>query len=293
MAYILWALVNIGDKYVVGKRITNPYFYAVVGFFAGTISLVVLPFIDFYIPSLYILFWLFLSSLGFFAGAFLYLKAMSIEEVSRISILFNFLGIFTLILAWIFIGEKLNNMQLTAFGLWLCGSIFASLHFNAGKFKISKALILMLTSCFFYASYDVINRYLMVNNYISFSLIFVYLNFFILFFCSILFLSSKFRTEWKKNIQGILDWKLILIVLGIAAFSRFGVLLHNKAVSLGPVALINVMEGFQTILVFIFAGLISWLAPKYIKEEWDAKNFLLKFLALIFMVAGIVVLNVM
>ena len=51
-APFLWALVNIGDKYVVGKRITNPYFYAVVGFFAGTVSLIILPFINFYIPIL-------------------------------------------------------------------------------------------------------------------------------------------------------------------------------------------------------------------------------------------------
>lgn len=292
LAYFLWTLTNLGDKYVVGNRITNPYVYAVVGFFASTIGLIVLPFVDFYIPSLTVLFWLFISSFAFFVGAFLYLKSMAGEDVSRVAILFNFLGVFSLIFAWIFIGEKLNINQFVAFILMLLGSIFASVHFHVGKFKISKVLIFMLLACACYAFYDVVNRYLVINQLASYSIIYIYLNIYIVIFCLLFFLSGKFRKVWKTNLKGVLNWKLILIVVLVGACSRFGSLFHTKAISLGPVALINAMEGLQSIMVFGLAILISYLAPQYIREETDKKNLLLKFLALVFMIAGIVVLNV-
>lgn len=292
LAYFLWTLTNLGDKYVVANRITNPYVYTVIGFFASTIGLVVLPFVDFYIPSFTVLFWLFISSLGFFVGAFLYLKSMASDDVSRVAILFNFLGVFSLIFAWIFIGEKLNFNQFVAFILMLLGSIFASLHFHVEKFRISKVLIFMLLACACYAFYDVVNRYLVINQLASYSIIYIYLNIYIVIFCLLLFLSGKFRKAWKSNLRGVFNWRLVVIVILVGACARFGSLFHTKAISLGPVALINAMEGVQSIMVFCLAILISYFAPQYIKEETDKKNLLLKLLALVFMVAGIIVLNV-
>ena len=291
-AACLWALVNVGDKYVVGNRITNPYVYTVVGFLAGTVGLVILPFVNFYVPSLYVLLWLFISTLGFFVGTFFYLKAMSGEEVTRLMILFNSLSIFTLLFSWFFIGEKLTAYQLVAFGLLLAGAVFSSLHFNSGKVKFSVVFVWAMLSCVFYAVYDVVTRYLVVNNFISYDLVFVYLTFFITGFSLLLFVFGKFRRNWKGNLKGVFTWKLLLIIFGIMAASRVGTLLHAKALVSGPVSLVVVTEeATQSLMVFILAGLISWLAPKYIKEEWDKKNLLFKLVALILVIVGIMFLN--
>jgi drug/metabolite transporter (DMT)-like permease len=293
-AATLWALVNLGDKYVVGQRITNPRVYTIVGFLAGTLGLVILPFVHFYVPSFYVLFWLLIANLGFFIGTFFYLKSMSGEEVSRLMVIFNSLSIFTLLFGWLFIGDKLSTTQLLAFALLLGGAIISSLHVKQNnKIKFSTVFVWAILSCICYATYDVVVRYLVANNFIDYSLVFVYLTFFISGLSLLMFLSKKFCLAWKENLRGVFTWKLILIIIGIMVASRFGTFIHGKALVSGPVSLVVVIEeSYQSILVFILAGLISWLAPKYLKEEWDRKNLLLKLAALILMVAGIVVLNV-
>ena len=84
---------------------------------------------------------------------------------------------------------------------------------------------------------------------------------------------------------------MLWIVLIIAVLDSLGILFNFKALSLGPVALVFAMESFQAIFVFIIVMLLTWLAPKIIKEKFDFKNGLLKAVALILMVVGIVILN--
>jgi len=105
------------------------------------------------------------------------------------------------------------------------------------------------------------------------------------------FFFKKFRRQFALEKKSY-TWQVLLLLVIIALLSRTGVFLNIKAISQGHISLINVLEGAQSIMVFVLAILLTLLAPKYIKEEWDKKNLLLKLMALILMVVGIVVLNV-
>jgi hypothetical protein len=134
-------------------------------------------------------------------------------------------------------------------------------------------------------------RYLLTNGY-PFSSAFVW-NAFLLGVYSILVLlfNKKLRCDFYKEKGNLLVPKVLLVVLIVNIISRIGTLFNTWAISLGPISLVNAMEGFQVIFVFLVAVILSIFMPKIIKEEIDRKNIIVKIIALVFMLVGILVLN--
>jgi len=291
-ARFLWAWTNIGDKYLLTNKVKNPVVYLVIGFLADA---VLVPVWLWYGVVWYgwANFWLIiLEAIFFFVATFFYILAMQREEVSRINLLWNLMPLHGLWLSWIFLGEVLQAKQLIALFILLIGSVLAGIHISKekNKFKVSKSFWLMMIATLLYVSCDTVTRYL-TNNGISPLQLAGYQMTVLPILAGIFFLFKKFRFQFnaeKKNY----NWKILLALLMIALFSRTGVLLNIKALSLGHISLINVLEGAQSMMVFVLAILLTFFAPKFIKEDWDKKNLLLKLVALVLMVVGIVVLNV-
>jgi drug/metabolite transporter (DMT)-like permease len=78
LTHLFWGLTNIGEKYLVDKEFKNPFVYVFLGFVAGLQGLVVIPFVDVYLPNPQVLFWIFIASLGFCSGVLFYIKAVQI-----------------------------------------------------------------------------------------------------------------------------------------------------------------------------------------------------------------------
>ncbi len=117
IAYLLFALSNIGDKLVVSKYKTEPIVYA---FYVGILGIVSVWLIPFGVKGLP----LFLFILSLFAGAafvaalFFMYKALSLGETSKaITIMGSSSPIFTFTLANIFLHEQLKINELFAFVL--------------------------------------------------------------------------------------------------------------------------------------------------------------------------------
>lgn len=64
------------------------------------------------------------SSVVYTAAFLLYVKSISIGEVSLVSPLYNFSGFFLLILTWLFLGEPVTLMKAAGIGLLLYGASF-------------------------------------------------------------------------------------------------------------------------------------------------------------------------
>ena len=88
-----------------------------------------------------------------------------------------------------------------------------------------------------------------------------------------------------------LSIKIVAAIILVNILSKLGMLFNIKAISLGPVALVNSLEGSQMIMVFLITILLTIFAPKIIKEEIDRKNILLKLSAIAIMVVGVVILS--
>ncbi|MFA6426947.1 MAG: EamA family transporter [Candidatus Magasanikbacteria bacterium] len=286
-AHFLWAWTNVGDKYVVEKRIQDPYVFTFLRWIFGILVIIIIPFIDFYVIETKFLLLLAFTGFIYFYGAIPYVKALGMEEISRVNVLWNFVPIFTFVIAWIFIDQKLYGFQLLAFFLLLFGSILASIHITKGFFKLSKALFWMMFASVIYATYATIFSY--VTQFVPFLLAFVWMTIFMLLSSVFLFFSKNFRSNLNQTFHHI-DSKLGLFLCALSITDYVAVGINIWALSLGPAALVFAFEGMQTIFVFSIAVLFSIFIPHILKEELDKKNVFLKIVALVLMLCAIIIL---
>jgi len=290
LARLFWSVAGVSEKYLIEKKFKSPIVYLVIGFFAGLTSMIIIPFVGFKLPPINLLLLNSLAAFCFFIATYFYVKVVQLEEISRINLWWNITPIFTFLIAWLAIGERLSSTQLLAFALLVSGAVVTSLHAIGKKIVVSHALYLMLICCFFYACHDVIVRY--ISSYIPFSTIYIINTILFCVFSLFFFLSRQFRNQFKQQHVSVgYPISLIAIIIIVALLSRAGIVANLKAISLGPVALVGATEGFQSLFVFIIAVLLTLFFPKIIKEEIDKKNVLLKIGALILMVFGVVVLS--
>lgn len=263
-AHLFWAVGNVGDKYILGNKIKDPYFYLVLSFIVNIVVIFLVPFVKFYTPELKLMILIALAAmLSFFAG-FLYIKAIQIEEVTRISIWWNMIPIFTLFIGWVTIGQKLTNIQIIALIILISGAIIGSIHLKDRKIKFSKAAWLMIASCFLCSVYAIIFSY--VLRIIPFVVVFIWMNIFICLYALAFLLIQKFRTSFVQNIKQ-LNKNLITIIVFLALLNIIASFFNVWALSLGIAALVFAMEGFQVIFVFSIAVLVSFFNPKILKED--------------------------
>ncbi len=287
-AHFFWAVENVATKYIVGKRVSNPYvFLILLTVLSGGIGILIFPFVNFFVPEWKILFLLALAGFLYFYAGLPYIKAMQIEEVSRINILWNLVPIFSLFFGY-FIGDRLSALEILALVFLVSGGVTASIHSREKGFSFSKAFWLMMLSCLVYSFESVLFRYVALR--IPFAIAFVWVAFFeVLSALSALFL-SKIRFDFKEAIKNC-GYSLLGITLGIAVIANLGIFLSQWALSLKPAALVFSFEGFQVVFVFIMAIFITHFYPRILKEEFDWKNIALKLTAMVLMIAGVVVLT--
>ena len=107
-AHLLWALGNLGDRYVMDKKLKSPYFYTITGLIVGClVSLLFFPLVTFDWIAWPLMMGAVLAGIGFILGTLFYIKAIQIEETSRINVLWVFIPIFDFVFGWLLLGEKL------------------------------------------------------------------------------------------------------------------------------------------------------------------------------------------
>jgi len=288
LAHFFWAWVNIGDKYIVGKRVKNPYVYMVWLTLTGIVSIFVIPFVDFRILDWQTMTFLIVGALFYFFGGLPYIRAMQIEEPTRINVWWNLIPLISLIIGFSFFNERLNAIQLLAFVLLIIGAFVASLHARNGPLRFSRAFVLMMISTLAFAIYGVL--FSRATQHVSFWQGFVWVHLVMVVASFTLFLSRTFRKDFKEEIRRG-DKTLWTIFVGVALVDRLGILLNQWALSLSSAALVYAFEGTQVLFVFLIALFLSWFYPHIVKEEIDRKNLILKLIALVFMIVGVLVLN--
>jgi drug/metabolite transporter (DMT)-like permease len=284
-SYLLGGMVNLIDKYMVDKRMKNPFVFMLWSCIFGIWVVVLIPFFDFYIPSIQVLSFVFLGSLAYLLASLLYVKAITIEEISRINILFQLIPVFTLVIVLVLFNDYLLILEFIAFLLLLSGGIIASIHFDKIKFTFSKAFWWMTLACFLYAIYGVIFDRLLINDSPYVLVVYFTIFNFILSCLFLIFLKKENQKEIKSA-----NLNLYSIVFLVAFIDLIAVLFNMKALSLGHVSLVYSLEGVQILFVFFVAVLLTVFFPKIIKEDIDKKNILLKIVSLVFILAGILFL---
>jgi len=295
IAHFIFALVFIIDKFLVSKTVLQPITYAFYGGFLQILVLVLIPF-GFVIPPLNQIIISFIAGALFtFAVLSLY-QSLQTDEVSKIvPMVGGAVPLFTFILTYFLLGERLSFNQLTAFFLLVLGGVIIvwprkkNLAAEPANASLIKQLSLALLAALFFAGSFVLTKF--IFNYQSFinGLIWTRLGG---------FLGAGLLILWPGNWRIIFKTskKVKLKLGGLFAsnkvLSALAFILLNYAIFLGSVTLVNSLQGVQYVFLLIIALFLSKKFPQIIKEQVSQRMILQKIIAILFIGLGLGILAI-
>ena len=284
---IIWAVVNVVDKYLISKHIKEPLLYI---FFTGIIGLVivlVIPFIDFYVPALGVLIAAFVAGGIYIYAQIPYFRSLRFEEVSRVIALWQLVPIFTFFIAYFTIGEDFSWSETASFVLLILGGILVSLKFTERRFQWSKAFGLMLLSCMLFGVHYVLVKYILMQT--NFWNGFLWLR---LATAANSLLLLALPSSRKRIVQAYreLNLRIKTIFFSNEYLGFAGAIINGMAISLASPALVGALLAFQPALVFIFTIIVSLKFKNILEEKLDFKNLAVKIAGIVLVIGGLLIL---
>ena len=217
-----------------------------------------------------------------------YLKAIEKNDASIVVIMFQMIPVFSYILALILFKENLTSRQIIGSIIIILSAVIISFDFNEkNNRKKFKALLLMTLSSLCYSIYFILFD-IGIRNSSYYSCAFWYQIGFLIIGMGLLLLKSfriPFINAVNKNGKRYLILNTTNEVINLIAN-----LLVNYANLLIPIALVNVLSGFQGAFAFIFGITGTILLPNYIKEDLRKKVVIQKIVCIILGIMGLIIL---
>jgi len=212
-----------------------------------------------------------------------YSKALMVEEISRITPLFQFIPIFVVLLSVIFLNEILSVQRYFGVAIILIASVLISYRNSKSGKSLSSALKFMIPFSVVLAVHAILEKFLLIH-----------IDYWSLFFwnilgafCGILFLLtfSKPRREFVETVPAVGKRAFFVVLVGEGVYF-LGTICWLIAASMGYVSLVSAFAGLQHFFVFIYVLLSSLFVPKLLKEEISRGVIALKVSAIALMFAG-------
>lgn len=285
LAGVIWAIVNIIDKFVISKLVKKPIVQII---FLGLMSLLtaigVAIFHGIGVISPWHVIVALISGVLYTGMTLFYFKAMMADDVSSVIPLFKLNPLFVAILASIFLGEVFTPVKYLAVLLLLIGSMMINYQ-KSSSIILSKAFWLVAISAIFLAVSQILNKYLL--NFSDYWTVFSWVR-----IGSFVAVIPLIVTQWPNLVYTVKHQggKTIGLISLSELLNLAAVLLITIATVTGFVTLTNALSMLQPLFVLIFASLISIYYPKILKEETSGSSILLKALAIVIMIIGAVLI---
>lgn len=293
IAHLFYAGVFIIDRYLLKKGFPHPLSYAFWSSVFGIFIVFLVPF-GFTIPDATQIVLSIITGLVWLLAVISFYTALYKGESSRVvPMVGGLIPILTLVLSFIFLGERLTPKEIIAFCFLVGGGTLLSLLVEVGIFSKSikrvyfmKALIPVLLAACAFAVYFVMTKFIFLHqNFIS-GLIWIragaVLGALLLLipsgFRRIIFIKTKF-IEQKTIGLFALNKGLVLF----AGFFQYG------AIFLGSVTLVNALQGTQYLFLLLLAFLLFRKIPA-LKEQLDRRTLVQKIIAIILIGIGLCIL---
>lgn len=286
IAYLFFAINAVIDKFLLQKKqIGHPATYA---FVIGMLSLavVVLAPFGFFVPENDIIFISLISGALFTFALLAFFAGLSRGEASRIvPVAGGFVPVFTMILAYFWIGERLAPQDFLALMLLILGSMLMA---GRGKRGARTWLpYILLASALFAVSFTLTKQVFDQTGFING---FIWTRFGMAAGALVLLLNATARraifVHAKKSSHGtgmlFLAGQIIGALAGIA---------QNIAISRGSVTIVNALQGTQFVFLLVLAALISLQYPKVMREDLSSGALSQKVAAVILISAGVLILS--
>jgi uncharacterized membrane protein len=287
---VLWAASTHIDKFLV-ERYFRDSDTAVLMIFTALIGVLMLPFIAVLAPQTFSqgaasILVMTLSGLLYMGAMLFYLRALQSEEASVIAPLFQTSTVFTLLLAYLLLGENPGWRRLAGMALILASVISLTIDPGGRSRPIRRQTIVLMTcATFVVALASVLFKYFAVRSDYWSTTFWTFAGEAI-FGAGILAVPSyrrQFVTLLRTNTSALLSLNGAneLINLGGGLGVRFASLL-------APVAVVSAVASTTTLFVFAFGVLLSWFAPTLAREDLSKKNLLRKAVAAAVAATGVV-----
>lgn len=291
-AYLLFAIVVLGDKYLLGGRIPNPKVYTFYVGALGILALFLIP-LGFSIPKIEIFFLSLLAGALFIFALFAYYNALQLFEPSRIvPAIGGILPVFTFLLVYFLPAEKeiLAIKKIFAFLILILGSLLISLE-REKKITLKSFQFSLIVA--FLASLSFILAKFTYDSFQSFWPAFIWMRIGG-FLAALLFLFSKEVREELFQKKITFQKKTAIFFLFNQALGATGFIFQNWAIALAALIylpIINALQGLQYAFLFIFATLISLKFPQILKEKISKEILLQKIFAILLIAGGLIFLT--
>lgn len=229
-----------------------------------------------------------LASVIYILASYFYLKALEKNETSIVVVMFQLIPVFSYVLALIFFKENLTAQQIIWSIVIILSAVLISIDFeeknNNGK---RLALVLVAISSLLYAIFfflfDIWIRHSSYNSCAFWFQIGLLIQ-------GIIFISIKsFRTTFIKAIKNN-GKKYFWLNITNEAINLVANLSVNFANVTIPLALANVLNGFQGAFVFILGAIGTKFLPKYFKENMNKKVVIQKVSCIILSIIGLIIM---
>jgi drug/metabolite transporter (DMT)-like permease len=311
-AYLINAGVYVADKFLLSKKIHSSVTYA---FYVGIWSIfnLCLLVFDFWLPTWQELILDLSAGALFVATLVFWYKALHQSEATRVvPIVGALVPIFSFALSFLFLGETMNQRQLLAFIVLICGGVLISIKHTKfyavkkvvgrmryvtglffgevhAKYRPTWRLITnSLISAFFFAAYYVLIKYVYSNQPFIGSFVWSRLGSFlgVLLFL----LVPVWRERIIKHQKGAKTPKNMFFFLSVRLLAALAFIMLNWAISLGSVAMVNALQGVQYLFLFFIILIISAKFPKILTEELGRGVILQKIIGILFIGLGLYML---
>jgi len=278
-----WGLNNVFYKFLMTKKFRSYFsmlaFMGFTDFFFAVILCLVTPAI-FVFP--YVFFAMVVGLMPLLAFWF-YSKALMVEEISRITPLFQFIPIFVALLSAIFLNEILSTQRYFGVAVIVIASILISYRNSTSGKSLSSALKFMIPFSLVLAVHAILEKFLL--GYIDYWSVFFWN--ILGAFCGVLFLLafSRPRTEFAEAVSAVGKRAFFVVFVGEGVYF-LGTISWLIAASMGYVSLVSAFAGLQHFFVFIYVLLSSLFVPQHLKEEMTRGVMVLKISAIALMFAG-------
>ncbi len=222
-------------------------------------------------------------------GLLPYLRAISLEDASRVMPLFSITPILVLVFSYLFLGETLSGLQLAGFALVLLGGFLLSLKELSWRvFAVRRSLKFVLLAGVCFAAAAVLFKFIVDTNDFWSTLFYeligaelVTLSFFLI--------GGLRRRIWQdmRNLSG----RLWAIFIGNETIYLAGRLSGFYAYALAPVSLVSVAGQTQPFFSLIYGLVLSLWFPRILAEDIRRRTLVLKLVCMLLIFAGLWLIN--
>ena len=282
--HLLNALAFLMDKFLLSsKRIPSPFVYA---FFIGALGILALVLIPFgvTVPSNIEMARALIAGATFVLALVFFFAGLKENEASRVVPLTGGLvPAFTFALAYLFLGERLGQIEILAFAALVVGGVLITIE-RKGKSSTKGYVYAVVAALIFAVSFVITKQVFIEQNFVS-GFVWSRIGGFATALLFLLIPEARYGILHQPKQKGTGSTTALFLTGQVAG--ALGFTLMNYAISLASVSLVNAMQGAQYAFLLVMVGLLSRKFPKILSERLSGWVLVQKIMAIILISIGI------